>query len=370
MSSELLKKLDGILARLATLRDSLDVPGKLTEKAKLEEKMGSPDFWENQETAQKTIDHLKVVRAATEPCLQMTRAAEDTRTLVEMAAEADDAASMQEALSDLAKLEKQLEHFELQTTFSGKDDANDVFFGVYAGTGGTDACDWAQMLLRMYTKWFDSHGYGYTLIDDLAGEEAGIRRATLSVKGPYAYGYLRAELGVHRLVRISPYDANKKRHTSFAAVDAVPEHEEEDIPIKTDDLRVDTYRAGGAGGQHVNVTDSAVRITHIPTGVVVQCQNERSQHANRRVAMRLLKARLHLLKERERETEVQRLYSEKGDIAWGSQIRSYVLHPYTLVKDHRTGVETGKVDSVLDGDLDMFIDAYLRQAATSRAKPR
>lgn len=353
------------LRRCETL---FDLPGKIAEKAKLEEKISAPGFWDNQEAAQKVIDRLKQATAIVEPYLEMTRLAEDTRVLLQMAIEEKDDSVLSDAMRDLSRLEKRLEHFELQTTFTGKDDEKNVFFGIYAGAGGTDSCDWAQMLLRMYLRWFDANNFSYTMLDELQGEEAGIKRATLSVKGAYAYGFLKSEAGVHRLVRISPYDANRKRHTSFAAVDVLPEHEEEDIEIRDEDLKIDTYRAGGPGGQHVNVTSSAVRITHIPTGVVVQCQNERSQHANRRMAMKLLKARLHMLREREREAEMQRLYSEKGDIAWGNQIRSYVLHPYTLVKDHRTGVETGNVNAVLDGELDMFIEAYLRKVSRHGGK--
>jgi peptide chain release factor 2 len=330
--------------------------------------MCAPGFWDKQEAAQEFIDRLKVAKALVDPYLEMTRLAEDTRVFVQMAIDEKDESALSDAMRDTARLEKRLEHFELQTTFTGKDDDKNVFFGIYAGAGGTDSCDWAEMLLRMYLKWFDANLFTYTVLDQLEGEEAGIKRVTLSVKGAYAYGFLRSEVGVHRLVRISPYDTNKKRHTSFAAVDAVPEHEEKDVEIRIEDLRVDTYRAGGAGGQHVNVTDSAVRITHIPTGVVVQCQNERSQHANRRVAMKLLKARLHLLKERERKAEMQQLYGEKGEIAWGNQIRSYVLHPYTLVKDHRTEVETGNVNAVLDGELDMFIEAYLRKTPNRKSQ--
>ncbi len=330
--------------------------------------MGAPGFWDNQDAAQQVIDRMKLATSIVEPYLEMTRLAEDTRVLTQMAIEEKDDSALPDAMRDVAKLEKRLEHFELQTTFTGKDDDKNVFFGIYAGAGGTDSCDWAQMLLRMYMKWFDANGFSYVMLDQLEGEEAGIKRVTLSVKGAYAYGFLRCEVGVHRLVRISPYDTNKKRHTSFAAVDALPEYEEEDIEIRTEDLRIDTYRAGGPGGQHVNVTSSAVRITHVPTGVVVQCQNERSQHANRRMAMKLLKARLHMLKEREREAEMQRIYGEKGDIAWGNQIRSYVLHPYTLVKDHRTDIETGNVNAVLDGELDMFIEACLRKSANPKTQ--
>ncbi len=251
----------------------------------------------------------------------------------------------------------------------GRDDFRDAYLSVHAGAGGTESCDWAEMLLRMYTRWAEKSHFQVEMVELMAGEEAGIRRATIKVNGRWAYGYLKAEVGVHRLVRISPFDANKRRHTSFASVDVLPQVDENiEIEIKDGDLRTDTYRASGAGGQHVNKTSSAVRITHLPTGIVVQCQNERSQHRNRRQAMEMLKAKLYQLKQRERDEELMAKYDEKGEIAWGNQIRSYVLQPYTLIKDLRTGEETGNVQAVLDGDLDRFIHAYLRATAGEERK--
>lgn len=236
---------------------------------------------------------------------------------------------------------------------------------VNAGAGGTEACDWAAMLLRMYTLWAESKGYTVTWLDQLQGEEAGIKNATILIKGDYAYGYLKAESGVHRLVRISPFDSNKRRHTSFASIDVLPELPEEiKIDIKEADLKIDTYRAGGKGGQHVNKTDSAVRITHIPTGIVTQCQNERSQFKNKSMAMKLLRAKLYERERQKKAKETENAYDSKKDIEWGSQIRSYVLHPYKMVKDHRTGFETGNAQAVLDGELDNFIEAYLKSAKT------
>jgi peptide chain release factor 2 len=245
------------------------------------------------------------------------------------------------------------------------------FFSIHAGAGGTESCDWAAMLLRMYTRYFDENGFSYEQMDITPGEEAGIRSVTLRVSGPFAFGKLSCEVGVHRLVRISPFDSQGRRHTSFVAVDAIPEYDEDvEIEIKDDDLRIDTYRAGGAGGQHVNKTSSAVRITHIPTGIVVQCQNDRSQHKNRAEAMRMLKSRLYMLEQQKRDAELAKLYSSKGEIAWGNQIRSYVLQPYQMVKDHRTDYQTGNVEAVLDGAIEPFIESYLRYRAEKKNKAK
>ncbi|MCZ6602380.1 MAG: peptide chain release factor 2, partial [Planctomycetota bacterium] len=251
--------------------------------------------------------------------------------------------------------------FSIRTLFSGKDDSKNAFLSIQAGAGGTDAFDWAEMLLRMYTRWCEQAGFDLTLVEKNPHEEAGIKSATLNVKGRYAYGHLKSEMGTHRLVRISPFDSGNRRHTSFASVDVVPQIDEAiQVEISDSDLRIDTYRSSGAGGQHVNVTDSAVRITHLPTKIAVQCQNERSQHANRRVAMAMLQAKLYQIEQQKRDDEVARAYGEKGDIAFGNQIRSYWLQPEQRVKDKRTGVETGNVEGVLDGDLDPFIEAYLK----------
>ena len=247
---------------------------------------------------------------------------------------------------------------------SGPDDPCNAYLDVHAGAGGTESCDWTEMLLRMYLRWADRHGFKTETIDVIAGEEAGLRRATLHVIGRWAYGYLKAEIGVHRLVRISPFDANKRRHTSFAAVDVTPElPDEAEIEIKEDDLKVDTFRSGGAGGQHVNKTESAIRITHLPSGIIVQCQNDRSQHKNRRTAMKMLMAKLHAMQESKRQADISAAYDAKGEVSFGYQIRSYVLQPYQIVKDLRTEVETGNVEAVLDGDIDQFIEPYLKQLA-------
>jgi peptide chain release factor 2 len=265
---------------------------------------------------------------------------------------------------DINRIKEELETLELRYLLSGEHDKGNAIMEIHPGAGGTESQDWAQMLMRMYLRWAERHGYKTEILDLQYGDEAGIKSATITISGLYAYGYLKSEIGVHRLVRISPFDANRRRHTSFTAVLVYPEIEEDiDIEINEEDLKIDTFRASGAGGQHVNKVSSAVRITHIPTGIVVTCQNERSQHRNRALAMKILKARLYDLKRKEQEEKMESLIGEKREIGWGNQIRSYVLHPYRLVKDHRTGVETGNVDAVLDGDIDMFINAFLKMQA-------
>ena len=292
-----------------------------------------------------------------------TRAA-DARVLWELATAEDDEATATEAEGELITLEKELSALEVTAVLGGEFDDNPAILEVHAGEGGTDSQDWAEMLLRMYERWIERRGFKAQLLEVTPGEEAGIKSATLTVEGRYAYGLLAAERGVHRLVRISPFDAAKRRHTSFASVDVTPEVEAEvEIDIPPDDLRIDTYRSSGAGGQHVNVTDSAVRITHLPTGIVVSCQNERSQMQNRAVAMRVLKSRLLARAREEREAEMEALRGEKREIGFGSQIRSYVMHPYQMVKDHRTGVEIGNVQAALDGDIDRLIEAELKRKA-------
>jgi peptide chain release factor 2 len=281
--------------------------------------------------------------------------------------ESEDESSLKHLGDDITKLEKRLELLEFQKLLSGQADKNNAIISINAGAGGTESCDWVAMLTRMYKRWSDQQDFDCREIDSLPGEEAGIKNITLVIRGLYAYGYLQGETGVHRLVRISPFDSNKRRHTSFASVEVIPEIEDDiQIDINPADLRIETYRSGGAGGQHVNVTDSAVRITHTPTGVVVQCQNERSQHKNKSQAMKMLKSRLYNLELQKRQDAEKKRYSQKEDIAWGSQIRSYVLHPYNLVKDNRTQRETGDASSVLDGQIDQFLEAYLKWKATAK----
>ncbi len=290
---------------------------------------------------------------------------EEAKGYFELAQEEGDEETLKEVHERISRAEEDIRAAEFKRMLSGENDPNNAIVSIHAGAGGTEAQDWAQMLFRMYLRWAERKGFSTEIIDELPGEEAGMKSATFTVSGEYAYGYLKAENGIHRLVRISPFDAGKRRHTSFASVFVYPEvNEDIVIEINEDDLRVDTYRSSGAGGQHVNKTDSAVRLTHLPTGIVVQCQNERSQHKNRSTAMKVLKARLYELKLKEQEEKMDVLHNAKKDIAWGSQIRSYVLQPYRLAKDHRTNMEIGNVDAVLDGALDPFIEAYLLQKAS------
>ena len=323
--------------------------------------MAQPGFWGNPEAAQEKVTQLKNLKAIVTPYQTASDSFQELQELLDLIRETEDTKELAEVEKELRKLDQQVTHLETQSYLGGENDAKNIFLSIHAGAGGTDSCDWVEILLRMYLKWLDNNGYTSQLIDTLAGDSAGLRHATLYIKGHYAFGYLKSEIGVHRLVRISPFDSNKRRHTSFASVDIVPEMEETKIELAEKDLRIDTYRAGGPGGQHVNTTDSAVRITHLPTGIVVQCQNERSQGQNKQTALKMLIGKLYALKTKEQEEAFKKIYGNKGEIAWGYQIRSYVIHPYTLVKDHRTGTETGNVEAVLDGKLDMFMDAYLRK---------
>lgn len=294
----------------------------------------------------------------------------DLEILLQLAHEEEDTETFKEIQQELTDLEKRVEGLELQNLFSEPEDSKNALLTIHPGAGGTESQDWAQMLLRMYLRWIERKGFEYEILDLQAGEEAGIKSATIEVRGKNAYGYLKAEAGVHRLVRISPFDANRRRHTSFASVFVYPEIEDNiEVKIDPNDLRIDTYRASGAGGQHVNKTSSAVRITHIPTGIVVQCQSERSQHRNKESAMKILRARLYQKLKEEQAEKRSEIEKEKKEIAWGSQIRSYVFQPYTMVKDHRTGVETGNIQKVMDGELDEFINAYLKLKTSKEKKP-
>jgi peptide chain release factor 2 len=348
-----------------------DLPSKRSQLQELEARMSRAGFWDNPDSAQSVVSQLSALKAVIEPVEEVQREVGDIRELFELAAAEADQEELKELEEDLAALVKRCEQIELAGLLSRPEDTKNCFFSIHAGAGGTESCDWASMLLRMYTRYFEANKYQFGELDITLGEEAGIRSITLRVAGPFAFGKLSCEMGVHRLVRISPFDANKRRHTSFAAVDCVPEFEEDiDVQIDEDDLRIDFYRASGAGGQHVNKTSSAVRITHEPTGIVVQCQNERSQHKNRAQAMKVLKARLYMLESQKRDAELAKLHGDKGEIAWGNQIRSYVLQPYQLVKDHRTDFQTGNVDAVLDGKLDGFIESYLHHRAKTRQAKR
>lgn len=326
--------------------------------------MAEPGFWNDQEQAQKTVREISRLKGPVEEFTGLTRRFEDLKVLVELVAEEQDESLAREAEEEAAAAEERAEAMELGILLSGKYDARNAILTLHAGAGGTESQDWVSMLLRMYTRWAERRGFRVEVLDLLPGDEAGIKSVTFSVSGDYAYGYTHPEKGVHRLVRISPFDAAGRRHTSFASLDVMPEIEnEEEVEIKPEELKIDTYRSQGAGGQNVNKVETAVRITHVPTGIIVACQTERSQHANRLRAMRVLKAKLLELKEEEREKELAALRGKQQAIAWGSQIRSYVFQPYTLVKDHRTGHETGNVQAVMDGDLDQFIYSYLKAKA-------
>ncbi len=327
--------------------------------------MAEPGFWDNKDQAQADVAKVSRLRGLIEPFRSLETRISDLAVLHEMAAEeaAGDARNQaeQEVVKECHDLEKALDAFEITCLLGGEFDRNAAYLTIHSGAGGTEACDWADMLVRMYQRWIEQHGMKSEILDIQPGDETGVKWATLKVTGDYAYGYLQTERGVHRLVRISPFDSNKRRHTSFASIDATPEIPE-DAPIEVEerDLRIDTYRSGGKGGQNVNKVETAVRITHMPSGIVVACQAERSQLKNRNLAMKLLKAKLYQVEQDKKRAEVERQYSEKGDIAWGNQIRSYVFQPYQMVKDLRTGVQTSDVQGVMDGDLDAFIHGKLR----------
>jgi peptide chain release factor 2 len=321
--------------------------------------MSLPGFWDHRERAQKTVRELKEIREQVEPWEPLEREISELEELVLLAGEDEGIAD--ELSGEVGKLAAQLDGLELGVMLSRPEDSSNAFFSLQAGAGGTESCDWAEMLWRMYGRWFEEKEYSVRVLSMTEGEEAGLKSLLALVSGSRAFGYLKSERGVHRLVRISPFDSNQRRHTSFVSVDVIPEAGEEiAIKIEDKDLRVDTYRSSGAGGQHVNVTDSAVRITHLPTGIVVQCQNERSQYKNRSQAMKVLKSRLYQLELEEKEKEMAEHYEGQKKIEWGSQIRSYVFQPYTMVKDHRTGLTVGDIKRVMDGDIDPFILEYLR----------
>lgn len=329
--------------------------------------MGQANFWDNPEKAQATIGQLKPLNGLLKPFDELATAVGDLEALAELAEE--DASLDGELEAELGRLEHRFDDFELRAMLSGPQDASNAYLKIQAGTGGTEACDWAQMLLRLYARWAERHGYQTEIVDELRNEEAGIRSATLRIIGDYAYGNLQSEAGVHRLVRISPFDANARRQTSFAAVDVMPEIDGTiEIEIRSDELERQTFRSGGPGGQHQNKTESGVRYIHKPTGIAAESRTERSQHKNDANALALLKAKLYRIEEQKRRAEVEKLYDEKGEVAWGYQIRNYVLQPYTLVKDVRTAVETAQVGQVLDGDIDEFITAYLRSKAEKEHK--
>lgn len=337
------------------------MPNKEKQVEELECKIEEPGFWDNAEISSRTMKELKSLKDVIETADALVTSFEDIGVLIEMAYDENDESLLPEIEEELKKFEECFENIRIQTLLSGEYDKDNAIVTLHAGAGGTESCDWANMLYRMYTRWAERKGFSVQILDFLDGDVAGLKAVTFQVNGENAYGYLKSEKGVHRLVRISPFNAAGKRQTSFASCDVVPDIEDDiDIEINDDDLRIDTYRASGAGGQHVNKTSSAIRITHLPTGIVVQCQNERSQHNNKDKAMQMLKAKLYLLKEQEQAEKVSDIRGEIKEIGFGNQIRSYVMQPYTLVKDHRTNAESGNVTSVLDGNIDLFMNAYLK----------
>ena len=348
---------------LADAKESIRLDDLKKEKADLETQMGADNFWDDIEGANKVTARIKLVSSKIEKYERMVAQFEDLETLIEMAIEADDEAYIKEIDDEIAAYTPKIEALKLETLLKGEYDSSNAVLSLHAGAGGTEAQDWVSMLYRMYTRYCERKGFTVRELDLLDGDEAGVKSVTFEVDGDNAYGFLKSEKGVHRLVRISPFDASGRRHTSFASLDVAPILDESaEIKINPDEIRVDTYRSSGAGGQHVNKTSSAIRITHLPTGIVVQCQNERSQIQNRETAMRMLYGKLLELQDRERMEQMAEIKGEMKKIEWGSQIRSYVFQPYTMVKDHRTGAETGNIQAVMDGELDMFINAFLIQS--------
>ena len=349
---------------LAEVRDSLDVPAKKKRMEELDMDMASPDFWNNPDRANKLSKEAKNLKDTVEECEAMEQSYEDIEVLIAMGNEENDASMIEEVRSELDSLKERLETMRLKTLLTGPYDSNNAILSLNAGAGGTESCDWCGMLYRMYMRWAERKGFTFEELTMVEGDEAGVKSADFQISGENAYGYLKSEQGVHRLVRISPFNAQGKRQTSFVSLDVLPElKDDSEIEIKNDDIRIDTYRSSGAGGQHINKTSSAIRITHFPTGIVVTCQNERSQFQNKDKAMEILRGKLLQRKQMEDEAKLKGIQGDLKAIGWGSQIRSYVLQPYQMVKDHRTGEETGNPDAVLDGDIDRFINAYLKNAS-------
>lgn len=356
--------------KIEYLKEALGYQKLLEQKKQLDEQAAQPDFWNDVENIKKVLKEQKTVNEKVGSYENLVRMYEDAQTMLELAAEEEFDSEeeqenfLQDIRSSLKEIAQRIEEEKLSALLSGEFDQNNAILSFHAGAGGTEAQDWVQMLYRMYARWSERHHFKVKVLDYLAGEEAGIKSASILITGTNAYGFLKSEHGVHRLVRISPFDASGRRQTSFASLEVMPEIDDDyDIEINPADLKIDTYRSGGAGGQHVNKTESAIRITHIPTGVIVACQNERSQHQNREVAMKMLKSKLVKIKEREHLKRIEDIKGEQQQIGWGSQIRSYVFMPYTLVKDHRTNCESGNINAVMDGDLDPFINAYLKAAS-------
>ncbi|MCI9414361.1 MAG: peptide chain release factor 2 [Clostridiales bacterium] len=361
---ELRLRLEGLKPDIDDLAAALGVDRMKKETQELDEKAAAEGFWDDMENAQKILQRASALKAKLADYDTLVGQYHDALTMIELADEEGDESLLDECTADVNRVQTSMESQRLTTLLSGEYDAKNAILTFHAGAGGTEAQDWAEMLYRMYTHWAERHGCKYKILDYLDGDEAGLKSASIEIEGLNAYGYLKGESGVHRLVRVSPFDSSGRRHTSFAALEVVPEIDDTvEVEIRPEDLKVDTYRSSGAGGQHVNKTESAIRITHIPTGIVVACQNERSQHQNREMAMRMLRSKLVEIKEREHYDKIEDIKGGQAQIAWGSQIRSYVFMPYTLAKDHRTGYEMGNITAVMDGDIDGFINAYLKAAA-------
>ncbi|MBT2729640.1 peptide chain release factor 2 [Bacillus sp. ISL-75] len=359
--AEIRNELERTAKKLADFRGSLDLENKEARIAELDDEMLHPDFWNDQQAAQTVISEANGLKDQVHEFYKLNESFENLELTYELVKEENDEELRTELEDELGQLTERLSQFELQLLLSEEYDKNNAILELHPGAGGTESQDWGSMLLRMYTRWAEKKGFKVETLDYLPGDEAGIKSVTLAIKGHNAYGYLKAEKGVHRLVRISPFDSSGRRHTSFVSCEVMPElNDDIQIEVRTEDLKIDTYRATGAGGQHINTTDSAVRITHLPTNVVVTCQSERSQIKNRDAAMKMLKSKLYQLEIERQEQELLEIRGEQKEIGWGSQIRSYVFHPYSMVKDHRTSAESGNVQAVMDGDLDQFIDAYLR----------
>ncbi|MDK3959660.1 peptide chain release factor 2 [Staphylococcus pseudintermedius] len=360
--SELKRNLDSYSAKLEQLRGSLDLENKETNIQEYEEMMADPQFWDNQERAQTIIDQNNAIKSVVNNYYEVAETLEEMVATYELLQEEYDDEMKDDLEQEVIGFQTKVDQFELQLLLDGEHDANNAILELHPGAGGTESQDWTNMLLRMYQRYCEQQGFKVEIVDYQAGDEAGVKSVTMLVKGHNAYGYLKAEKGVHRLVRISPFDSSGRRHTSFASCDVIPEFNNEkiEVEINSDDITVDTFRASGAGGQHINKTESAIRITHHPTGIVVNNQNERSQIKNREAAMKMLEAKLYQLELEQKEQELAAIRGEQKDIGWGSQIRSYVFHPYSMVKDHRTNEETGNVNAVMDGEIGPFIEAYLR----------
>ena len=361
---ELRLKLEGMEGELQNLSTSIGLAQLKREADELDAQASAPGFWDDMDTAKKITQKTAIIKGKIESYEKLCASYEDTMALIELADEAEDLSLVEECTEGIEHIEKVMETMRLSTLLSGEYDSRNAILTFHAGAGGTEAQDWASMLYRMYTHWAETHGFEYNILDYLDGDEAGLKSASIEIVGENAYGYLKGEAGVHRLVRISPYDASGRRHTSFSALEVIPEIDSDtEVEIRPEDIKMDVFRSSGAGGQHINKTSSAVRLTHIPTGIVVACQNERSQFQNRDKAMAMLKSKLVEIKEREHLDKIDDIKGLQMKIEWGSQIRSYVFMPYTLAKDHRTGYEMGNIQAVMDGDLDGFINAYLQAAA-------